>query len=67
MQSHPLGAKGEITVEFPQCDLPITQLFVSLYLPVDFKYGAFSGMREVSHFSRGEPSSQIGKTSNSIS
>lgn len=54
----PLVQKGEITVSFPQLDLPITQQFVKLYLPKDYKYKEFKGMREVSYFSRGEPASQ---------
>lgn len=46
-------------MEFPNCDLPISQLFIQTYLPEDYKYGEFTGMREVRYPSRTPPASQV--------
>jgi hypothetical protein len=47
---------GRLEIEFAQLDIPINYLFVSLWLPQEFKYGEFEGdLNEVQHFSRTPP------------
>ncbi|KYQ89090.1 hypothetical protein DLAC_10321 [Tieghemostelium lacteum] len=48
--------QGNLDLLFPEIDIPISQLFVSLYLPSDYKYGKFSGnVKQVQYFSRTPP------------
>lgn len=37
--------------QLPRLDIPISHLFVQLFLPQNHKYGRFSGMEKVEHFS----------------
>jgi len=50
-----MKTRGEIVIEVPSVDIPISQLFVSAFLPVDYKYGAFKGMNEVEYWTQGTP------------
>jgi len=47
--------RGELSIELPYCDIPINQLFVSIFLPMEFIYGEFTGMREIISFSGNVP------------
>ncbi|EFA81032.1 hypothetical protein PPL_05867 [Heterostelium album PN500] len=43
--------EGKLDLTFPSIDIPISQLYVSLYLPKDYKYSQIDGnIKEVSHF-----------------
>jgi len=58
--------KGKLELQLPYCeDLKIQQLYISLYVPDDYKFGEFEGLREVDYFS-GAPNSlnklQIGSS-----
>jgi len=58
IKSESLSGRGIISVELPYCDIPINQLFVNLFLPTSFKYGEFTGMREVQQWTSAVPYSQ---------
>jgi len=52
----PMGARGEIKVELPVLDIPIQNLFVSVYLPRDINYGEFVGeLKKVEHWRGTQP------------
>jgi len=55
LKNEELASRGQLSLEFPFCDIPINQLFVQVYLPLTFIYGEFSGMREVKYFSTNIP------------
>jgi len=48
----PLSDSGFLKLKFPFCDLPINQLFVTVFLPPNYKYGEFTGMRESGYWTR---------------
>jgi len=47
--------RSSLTLEFPYVDIPINHLLVSLYLPANYQYFEFKGMREVLYWSRQPP------------
>ncbi|EGG20717.1 hypothetical protein DFA_00579 [Cavenderia fasciculata] len=50
------GTGGNVQVCFPQIDIPISNLCVSLYLPKTFKYGQCKGnIKEVGYYPQGQP------------
>jgi len=50
--------RGNLAIEFPFCDMPINQLFCNVFLPIEYNYGEFGGMREVPYWSRSPPAAQ---------
>lgn len=55
-QGEVMGDHGTIMVALPTCDLPISHLFVSLYLPEEFRFGEFeTPLRQVRAFSATPP------------
>eukprot|EP01156_Anaeramoeba_ignava_P006475 Anaeramoba_ignava/a348732_159.p1 GENE.a348732_159~~a348732_159.p1 ORF type:complete len:724 (+),score=233.74 a348732_159:27-2198(+) len=47
-----MKSRGNFQINFPLMDLPINQLFITLYLPKNYKYSEFSGsIPEVTNFS----------------
>lgn len=52
-----MGRSGTLDIQFSHCDIPINQLFVSVYVPDNYKYGEFTGMREVQYWSGTPPTS----------
>ncbi|EGG20499.1 hypothetical protein DFA_00360 [Cavenderia fasciculata] len=48
---------GNLRITFPVVDIPISNLYVSLYLPSNYYYGdtTKSNIKEVSHFTRAPP------------
>jgi hypothetical protein len=43
----PLSNEGDLHLKFPYCDIPINQLLVEVYLPSNFSFQTFTGLREV--------------------
>lgn len=39
-----MSLQGTLNFTFPSCDIPINQLFVSVYVPNGFKYMEFIGI-----------------------
>jgi len=58
-----LTNRGNVVADVPFCDIPINQLFVEVWLPNEYKYGEFTGMREVGGWSK-EPGYSAFGTSN---
>lgn len=56
VKSTPLTTRGQLAIGFPQCDVPINQLFAATYLPYGYKYGQFTGLKEVTNWSATPPS-----------
>jgi hypothetical protein len=52
-----MGNRGHLKVNLPNCDIPINHLFVSLFLPENYKYGEFTGLREVNYWTSQPPTS----------
>lgn len=53
-----MTVRGQLDFELPKLDLPINQLFVSVYLPSEYRYGEFTGdLLECRKFSVSPPSS----------
>jgi hypothetical protein len=50
---------GELKLLFPFCDIPMTQLLAEVYLPSNYVYGEFKGMREVNYWSKEPPASVV--------
>jgi len=62
LKGNVLQGRGFIDVSFPPCDIPISRLYVSLFLPSNFKYGEFTGMKFVHYFSGTVPVAQLAPT-----
>lgn len=45
-QAEKMDARGTLSFVLPQLDLPITSLFVSLFVPENYSYGEFEGGME---------------------
>eukprot|EP01086_Lenisia_limosa_P013294 TRINITY_DN42270_c0_g1_i1.p1 TRINITY_DN42270_c0_g1~~TRINITY_DN42270_c0_g1_i1.p1 ORF type:complete len:730 (+),score=225.57 TRINITY_DN42270_c0_g1_i1:28-2217(+) len=50
------STEQEMKVQFPSFDIPINQLFTSIYAREDNEFGEFTGMKEVENFSSVPPS-----------
>jgi len=51
-KSAELREEGKISLSFPFCDVPVNQLFIQVYVPSNYTYAEFQGLKEVSGFSR---------------
>jgi hypothetical protein len=61
-QIDPFGAHGELIIDIPACDIPISHFFVSLYLPEGYRFGEFeTNLRAVRSFSSTPPIASRGK------
>jgi len=48
-----MKGRGRLNFELPKLDLPVNDLFISLYLPQEFRYGEFDGdLKEIQYFSK---------------
>jgi len=48
-----MKGRGSLNFELPKLDLPVNDLFISLYLPQEFRYGEFDGdLKEIHCFSK---------------
>jgi len=58
-QSQPMTNDGQLEFDLPLLDLPVNQLFISIWLPQDFNYGEFEGdlKEKLTAFSSSPPSS----------
>jgi hypothetical protein len=55
-----LGARGSADFALPRIDLPVGKLFVSAWLPREYRYGEFTGdLKECARFSSGEPNPSV--------
>jgi len=52
VKNPPFSNRGNVIADVPFCDIPINQLFVEVWLPNNYKYGEFTGMREVNSWSK---------------
>jgi hypothetical protein len=54
-----MAAHGALNFDFPSCDIPINQLFVSVFVPNGYKYLEFFGIKEVTYFTGTPPTSNV--------
>lgn len=50
-----MGSRGNLQVEIPICDIPINYMSAAMYLPTNYNYYEFKGMRSVNSWSRSPP------------
>jgi hypothetical protein len=66
VKSPAMSRRSNLSITFPYCDIPINQLFVNVFLPENFRYGEFEGMREVSYWSKSLPSAPSSSVSSGL-
>jgi len=48
-----MKGRGHVRFELPKLDLPVNDLFISIYLPENFRYAEFDGdLKEIQRFSK---------------
>lgn len=52
MPCNEMKGSGDISIEFPIFNTIINQAYYSIFLPKDFKYGEFQGLKELESFSK---------------